>query len=401
LMHAPNAAAATSPMTLRWLAQHPVYELIFGGVLYFSNGVETPSEEEVEKIVKASFEDARLEYYVELLQEEGMDIVKVKLDTKLTPPVNANDNGDHESGGSFSWAGLMIGMSSAIGGIGLIAVGARQFSKKRKRQLLIDDLNLDLDLENGSYKDYAIRLQFTNDEIEALPGSSTTVAMTATSDSEDHLSVPSLVRGELEDIAFGNTPGGTNSYSSSSDGETISPLESPQDISDDLAAISAAAAPPAETSTRYISVFTVKKDCGGKPLHQVDIRALAIAYLSRMLKKFPNTHLLPYDKNVPLPAITNIRNIPDDLEELRQYVGNARLDDRTGKVLFNLRVESDEPVSKMKSGGGGGRGLNKLRSSLGKSQKAGVLSNTTVKSSDEMEQEEMPRSPGEFEDVKL
>ena len=105
---------------------------------------------------------------------------------------------------------------------------------------------------------------------------------------------------------------------------------------------------------------------------------------------------------MPLPAITNIRNIPDDLEELRQYVGNARLDDKMGKVLFNLRVESDEPVSKMKNGGvSGGRGLNKLRSSLGKSQKTVPLSNTTVKSSDEMEQEEMPRSPGEFEDVKL
>ena len=79
-----------------------------------------------------------------------MDIAKVKLDTKLTPLVNANEkNGDHENVGSFNWAGLMVGMSSVIGGIGLLAVGARTYSKKRKRQLLIDDLNLGL--ENGSY----------------------------------------------------------------------------------------------------------------------------------------------------------------------------------------------------------------------------------------------------------
>jgi len=256
-----------------------------------------------------------------------------------------------------------------------------------------------VDVENGDYKDYAIRLQYTNDEIEPPDA---TVAMTSTH-SEDHLSVPSLMRGGEEDeIVFAPTPGGTNLNSVGSMGSnSVSPLESPQDV-----APRTPSSP--QTSTRYVSVFTVKKDCGGKALHEVDLRALAIAYLSRMLKKFPNTHLLPYDKNAPLPAITNIRNIPDDMEELQQYVGNARLDDRTGKVLFNLRVESDDPVSKMKNSSGsvGSRGLKKKykSSSSVKSQESApvvIAANTSVKSMDEMEQAEMPRTPGEFSDVTL
>jgi len=228
-----------------------------------------------------------------------------------------------------------------------------------------------------------------------------TVAMTS-ADSEDHLSVPSLVRGgEGDEIVFAPTPGGTNLSSvGSMNNNNVSPLESPQGTPRTPSSH--------QTSTRYVSVFTVKKDCGGKALHEVDLRALAIAYLSRMLKKFPNTHLLPYDKNAPLPAITNIRNIPDDMEELKQYVGNARLDDRTGKVLFNLRVESDEPVSKMKNSSGsvGSRGLNKKfkSSSSVKSRDSPpvvIAANTSVKSMDEMEQEEMPSTPGSFSDVKL
>jgi hypothetical protein len=106
------------------------------------------------------------------------------------------------------------------------------------------------------------------------------------------------------------------------------------------------------TCTRYVSVFTVKKDCGGRPIEQVDLRSLAIAYLSRLFKKVPDTKLLPYDKQSDLPAITNIRNIPDDLQELLEYVGHPRIDEDTGKVLFNLRCESDVPMSKMKNSSG-------------------------------------------------
>ncbi|KAL7535234.1 hypothetical protein ACHAXR_006357 [Thalassiosira sp. AJA248-18] len=398
MRHAPgNVASAMSPMTDRWLVQHPVYELVFGGVLNFPHGREVPSEEAMDAIVKASFSGERLTYYIELLEEAGVDVDRVKLDTNLEGPPgdgSANSsNGSDGEGGSFSWAGLTIGLSSAIGGIGLIAVGSRVFYKRRERHILsiVDDL----DLEKG---DYAIRLQYTNDEIEAFPGSST-IAETMTG-SEDHLSVPSLVRGVEEDQIDFDTPNTHNSSSStiSDDLASISPLESPHDVGGSSDAKSAA------PTTRYVSVFTVKKDCGNKSLDEIDLRALAIAYLSRMLKKFPNTHLLPYNKHAPLPAITNIRNIPDDLEELRQYVGNARLDDKTGKVLFNLRVESDEPVSKMKHGSGSAGGSSSSsRGGLGKkfgssSKKKQV---TSVKSIDEMEKEEMPKSPGVFEDVKF
>jgi hypothetical protein len=76
---------------------------------------------------------------------------------------------------------------------------------------------------------------------------------------------------------------------------------------------------------------------------------LAVAYLSRLFKKVPDTNLLPYDKASELPAIKSIRDIPEDMQELLQYVGNPRIDEKTGKVLFNLRCESDVPMSKMKN----------------------------------------------------
>ena len=348
-------------------------------------------------IVRASFEGERLEYYVQLLREAGLDIEKVKYDRSPEPSVNASESANAADGKreGFNWAGLGIGLSSAIGGVGLIAVGARLFQKRRDREVMTLD---ELDLEKG---DYAIRLQYTNDEIEAFPGSTIGETM---SGSEDHLSVPSLVRGGIEEEVIDFLPRSTPGSSVGSrenghigtigDEGTVSPLESPQGIGSETSS-----SPASNPSTRYISVFTVKKDCGNKTLGEVDLRALAIAYLSRMLRKFPNTHLLPYDKNAPLPAITNIRNIPDDLEELKQYVENARICDKTGKVLFNLRVESDQPVSNMKNLGGSGR----FKSSPNKGgQKAPAqVMNTTVKSSDEMEAEEMPRSPGTFEDINL
>lgn len=351
----------------RYLAQqqqqHPVFELIFGGVMHFPEGAGTPTVEDTEKIVMASFTGDRLDYYIELLREEGMDVEVARLDDGLTPNFGSEFTNERNADG-FSWTGLLVGVSCAFGGVGLLAAGSRHYYKRREARIAVD--GLDLDMEKGAraggygdlVRDYAIRLRYSNDEIEAFAGSTTVAETMAT---QDQLSVPSLVQGDDdEEIDFAPTPGGTGgSHTSRSSSHQISPLESPRglkSVPEEEASRASSA-----SSTRYISVFTVKKDCGGKTLDQVDLRALAIAYLSRMLKKFPNTHLLPYDKNdaTVLPAITNIRNIPDDIEELRRYVGDARLDDRTGKVLFNLRVESDEPVSKMK--GGSGRGKNKFK----------------------------------------
>ncbi len=88
-------------------------------------------------------------------------------------------------------------MSSAMGGVGPLAVGAKEY-KRREQQLLTDDLNVDM--EGRDYKDHAIRLQFTNDEIEAFP---------------------SCPRGTVA-MSSAETLGGTTS--------NVSPLESPHDI---------------------------------------------------------------------------------------------------------------------------------------------------------------------------
>jgi len=342
------------------------HEIVLGGVLYFSKGVDVPTVEDMESIIKASFENERLEYYIDLLEEEGMYIESVELDTTLQPNGYAEGGAGSEGGSSsFNWSGLAIGLSCSIVGLIMLVFGSRYgYNKYRLRQLNIDNLVFG-DLEKGrGYRDYAIQLKKTSDEMDEGTAAETAL------DSKDQLSVPSLV--QAAEDRYG-TPGGNNSYSSKSSG--VSPLESPRGTS----------------STRYISVFTVKKDCGGKPLNQVDLRALAIAYLSRMLKKFPNTHLLPYDKTSTLPAIKNIRTLPDDLEELQQYVGNARVDDKTGKVLFNLRVESDEPVSKMKSSSG---------STSSRSTKAKKHTATPLPKQQSGDPSS-PRSPGVLEDVDL
>jgi len=344
------------------------HEIILGGVLYFSKGVDVPTVEDMESIIKASFENERLEYYIDLLEEEGMYVESVELDTTLQPNGYSEGGANGGDGGSssFNWSGLAIGLSCSIVGLIMLVFGSRYgYNKYRLRQLNIDNLVFG-DLEKGGgYRDYAIQLKKTTDEMEEGTAAETAL------DSKDQLSVPSLVQA-AEDM-FHSTPGGSNSYSSKSSG--VSPLESPRGTSD----------------TRYISVFTVKKDCGGKPLNQVDLRALAIAYLSRMLKKFPNTHLLAYDKTSTLPAIKNIRTLPDDLEELQQYVGNARVDDKTGKVLFNLRVESDEPVSKMKSSS----------SSTSSRSKATKKHTATPLPKQQSKDPSSPRSPGVLEDVDL
>ncbi len=323
LLSEQTPAVAYSAINLRWLEQHPVFKVVVGGAIEFATGAKIPSAEETKTIVEESFTGERLAYYIELLNEANVDVANVELDLTL----EQYDSKAERAKNGFNWTSLAIGMSSAFVGIGLIAVGSLQIYKRR--QLSIDDL----DLEKGIGEDYTIRLQYTNDELEA------TVDETAT---HDQLSVPSLVQGIEEEVNYQATPNGTRSYSSYERGGSkgkiseISPLESPQGTNK-------------EVTKRYISVFTVKKDCGGKTLDQIDLRALATAYLSRMLKKFPNTYLLPHDKISNLPAIIHIRDIPDDLEVLHQYIGNARVDVKSGKVLFNLRVESDAPVSKMKS----------------------------------------------------
>jgi hypothetical protein len=361
-------AVAYSAVNLRWLEQHPVVDVIIGGAIEFANGAKIPSEEEKATIVEMSFSDERLDYYIELLNEADIDVTTAVYDGTLSEEVSSAEA--TQSG--FNWANLAIGMSSAVVGIGLIAAGSRQVYKRR--QLSIDDL----DLEKGFDGDYTIRLQYTNDELEA------TVCETAT---HDQLSVPSLVQGIEDEVNYQATPNGTRSYSSQEDGgpkgkdSEVSPLESPQGTNN-------------EVSKRYISVFTVKKDCGGKTLDQIDLRALATAYLSRMLKKFPNTYLLPHDKTSSLPAIIHIRDIPDEIEVLHQYIGNARVDEKTGKVLFNLRVESDAPVSKMKSS-------TSSSSSVRSSNRVRFNPSPVAEAASPKKLPDSPKSPESMEDVDL
>ncbi len=388
---------ATDPISLRYLEQYPVHELIYGGVLHFATDAEKkPSKEDMEIIIQKSFSGERSTYYVELLQEKGIEVDKADLDMKLVP-VSKASGGDAEG---FNWAGLTIGLSSVLAGIGMLGLGSRYMYKRR--QLSIDDL--DLGKEN-----YTIRLQYTNDEFDRYPA---TAAETVSS--RDQLSVPSLIQGIEDEVNFQTTPGGTNSYSigknkgkGSKEGSSerkigqISPLESPMVASDNTSRAS---------FPRYISVFTVKKDCGGKTLDQINLRDLVIAYLSRMMKKLPNTHLLPYDKKSTLPAIINIRSIPDDIAELQHYVGNAHVDDKTGKVMFNLRVEGDQPVSKMKSNasGDGKLGLtNKLKttsntvSPIAEAASQRKAPESPVDSDSIMENVSSPNTPASMEDVDL
>jgi hypothetical protein len=334
------------------------YELIYGGVMHFPTGVtDVPSEKDTTKTVQESFSGERSTYYVQLLSESGVEVSKASLDMNLVPDASR-----------FKF-NLLIGLSASIVGI-LLVFGVMRAIYKR-RQLSIDDL----DVGKGKNENMTIRLQYTNDEIDGYPATVAETMMT----SRDQLSVPRLIKGIEDEINFITTPGetskGKGKGKSKNVGE-VSPLESPKGSSDNASQSS---------SPRYISVFTVKKDCGGKTLDQINLRELVIAYLSRMMKKLPNTHLLPYDKKSSLPTIINIRNIPDDIVDLQHYVGNPHVDEKTGKVMFNLRVEGDEPVSKMKNNA---TGHDKLSLT---SQSKSTKKNSITPISDN----KTPQSPGE------
>lgn len=314
----------------RNLLKRNIYELIYGGIVYFKRSSDIPTVDDMNEIVYESFTGERADYYIELLKESEIDVGKVVMDEAIVEP-DARSEGPsestrEESSGNSTWRALTVGLCSALGGIGVLAVGTRFYYKKRKAALMNDDMD---GMEKGQY---VVKLK-DEEEIENFPGlpggEAHTIAMT------DDRSVPSTIHhSECDEHSSGSSSRTTSLDEIEQYDPRISPLEDPVD----------------DTPTRYISVFTVKKDCGGKTLDEVDLRALAIAYLSKMLKKFPNTYLLPYDKTSELQPITNIRNIPDDMSELENYVGNARVDENTGKILFNLRVESDTPVSKMKTG---------------------------------------------------
>jgi len=314
----------------RNLLKRNIYELIYGGIVYFKRSSFIPTVEEMIEIVNESFTGERADYYIELLKESEIDIGKVVMDEAIVEPDERSggpsESTRDESSGNSTWRALTVGLCSALGGIGVLAVGTRFYYKKRKAALMNDDMD---GMEKGQY---IVKLK-DEEEIENFPGlpggEAHTIAMT------DDRSVPSTIHhSECDEHSSGSSSRTTSLDEIEQYDPRISPLEDPVD----------------DTPTRYISVFTVKKDCGGKTLDEVDLRALAIAYLSKMLKKFPNTYLLPYEKSSDLQPITNIRNIPDDMSELENYVGNARVDENTGKILFNLRVESDTPVSKMKTG---------------------------------------------------
>lgn len=334
------------------------YELIYGGVLHFPTGVtDVPSQKDATKTVQESFSGERSTYYVQLLRESGIKVSKASLDMNVVPDASSF---------KFNFA---IGLTASLVGIVLV-FGVMRVMYKR-RQLSIDDL----DLGKGKSENMTIRLQYTNDEIDGYPATVAETMMT----SRDQLSVPRLIKGIEDEINFITTPGekskGKGKGKSKNVGD-VSPLESPKGTSDNASQSS---------SPRYISVFTVKKDCGGKTLDQINLRELVIAYLSRMMKKLPNTHLLPYDKKSSLATIINIRNIPDDIVDLQHYVGNPHVDNKTGKVMFNLRVEGDEPVSKMKNSttGHDKLGLTSKSNSMKKNSITPITDNKT------------PQSPGD------
>ena len=283
---------------LRQLDSFPVYELVFGGVLYFKTTTEMPTKEEESALVEESFTGARLRYFVNLLKEEGVDVGSASWGHLPTT--------NESAGGSSSKLAIILG--SVFGSIALfiaVALAIRVYNKRARR------------VQDG---DRPTSLVFRiKEEVESMMDSQ-----------DDHN--PTLPSSIDENEA-------PSRYSYYSKQRLMSDPVSPLDIPDDTVS----------TSTRYVSVFTVKKDCGGKTLDQVDLRSLAVAYLSRLFKKVPDTNLLPYDKESPLPVIQNIRNIPDDMQELLEYVGNPRIDETTGKVMFNLRCESDVPMSKMKN----------------------------------------------------
>lgn len=284
---------------LRKLDSFPVHELVFGGILYFKATTEMPTKEEENALVEESFSGSRMRYFVNLLKEEGVDVYSASWGHLATSSESTGESGNNK---------LAIILGSVFGSIALViavALLVRVYNKRARR------------VQHG---DRPSNLVFRiKEEVESMMDSHDDPAST----------LPSSI--EANEAA--------SRYSYYSKQRLMVDPISPLDIPDDTHS----------TSTRYVSVFTVKKDCGGKTLDQVDLRSLAVAYLSRLFKKVPDTSLLPYDKESQLPAIHSIRNIPDDMQELLEYVGNPRIDENTGKVMFNLRCESDVPMSKMKN----------------------------------------------------
>jgi hypothetical protein len=282
----------------------PVHELVFGGILYFKTTREMPSEDEMTFITEESFTGDRLSYFVDLLQEKGMDVSSASWGHLAT-------SSEPIQGGSKVNLALILGVT--LGTVGLFIaclLSVRLFNKRQRR------------IEAArSRPSLVFRIK---DEVD----------MVDLNDPHHHeaSTIPSTIEDNAASSRYSYY---TKQALTSEASDPVSPLETSSDT--------------VSTSTRYVSVFTVKKDCGGKPLEQVDLRKLAVAYLSRLFKKVPHTILLPYDKDSELPAITSIRTIPDDLQELLAYVGQPRIDEYTGKVLFNLRCESDIPMSKMKN----------------------------------------------------
>ena len=299
----------------RRLQSFDEYELFFGGIIYFETETSMPSSEDIDSVIKASFTGSRLDYYVILLQEAGIDIGSALFDDDIVQSRIDSTSGQ-------KWKVVSVGLAGAVGGIALLATGIHVLYK-RNQIALMDDMN---DIERGGF---VIKLKDDTD-VEEFPGLNTCNSTVANTENDmstmDDRSVPSNVGQDVPSLS--------STSLDAIEQETIDPRISPLED------------PP----TRYVSVFTVKKDVQGRTFDEIDLRALVIAYLSKMLRKFPNTFLLPHDKESDLPPITSIRNIPDDLGQLEHYVGNARVDGDSGKVMFNLRVESDQPVSKMKRG---------------------------------------------------
>jgi len=286
--------------SLRKLDSFPVHELVFGGILYFKKTSTMPSKEEENAIVETSFSGDRLRYYVALLNEKGLDVESASWGHLPTSSSEAPSTG----GNGGKWA-LILG--TVLGSIGLFIAAVllvRLYNNRTRR------------IRDAVRPSLVFRIK---DEVEGMQDA----------DHRDGYTVPSSI----------DENASPSRYSYYSKQPLLADPVSPLDRSDDTVS----------TSTRYVSVFTVKKDCGGRTLEQVDLRSLAVAYLSRLFKKVPDTNLLPYDKASELPAIKSIRDIPEDMQELLQYVGNPRIDEKTGKVLFNLRCESDVPMSKMKN----------------------------------------------------
>lgn len=256
------------------------YELFFGGILYLEAETPTPSMDEIDSIVKTSFTSDRLDYYVNLLQEANMDVGSVSF---------VIESADSSNLGGGKVKALSMGLASAFGALGMLATGVHMYKRRQGS----------FDLNSVEKDGFVIKLK-DEAQVEEFPGTET-VANTENDSTIDDRSVPSAVGDDFPSLSSRSL----DAIEQETVDPRISPLEEP------------------ESSTRYVSIFTVKKDVQGKSLNEIDLRSLAISYLSKMLRRFPNTILLPYDQESPLLPITNIRIIPDSLEELSEYIGKC------------------------------------------------------------------------------